>query len=95
MGTRNRDGTGWMAARRDHHAGAVGETPWWSPSQLATRYGVTRQTIYAWVISGRLPRPTQHPSGQGYYWLEGELPEPAKGVTGDTVSDDDEFEEAF
>jgi predicted DNA-binding transcriptional regulator AlpA len=50
------------------------DVPWWSPSQLADRYGVTRQTIYYWIGNGRLPRPTPHPSGRGYYWLERDLP---------------------
>lgn len=56
-----------------------GITPWWSPSQLARRYNVTRQTIYVWIDEGKIPPPTAHPSGQGYYWLEGELPSIGKG----------------
>jgi hypothetical protein len=47
--------------------------PWWSRGQLATKYGVTRQTIYAWERDGLLPAPSQHPV-QGIYWMEHDLP---------------------
>ena len=50
------------------------DTPWWSHMQLARRYRVTRQTIYAWIREGRLPAPMEHPSGMGSYWLESQLP---------------------
>ena len=80
-----------LAARGD----LVADVPWWSPSQLAGRYGVSRQTRDQWIGSGRLPRPTQHPSGMGYFWHERDLPAPAKGAASVTVSDDDELEEAF
>jgi predicted DNA-binding transcriptional regulator AlpA len=49
-------------------------TPWWSPVQLAARYNVSRQAIYQWIDSGKIPPPKPHPSGKGYYWLESELP---------------------
>jgi predicted DNA-binding transcriptional regulator AlpA len=49
-------------------------TPWWSPKQLAGRYNVSRQSIYDWIKSGKLPPPKPHPSGLGHYWIESELP---------------------
>ena len=50
------------------------DIPYWSPQQVAMVYGITRQTVYEWVRTGRLPAPTPHPTGMGSYWLASELP---------------------
>ena len=56
----------------------------WSIPQLVTYYGVTRQTIYAWIRSGRIAASRPHPYG-GRYWLIDDLPSKKKESRSETA----------
>ena len=37
------------------HGDLIGEGPWVSPREVASRLRVTTQSVYSWVREGRLP----------------------------------------
>ena len=49
-------------------------TPYFKITQIAERYGVTRQAVYKWLRLGKLCKPRVHPVDEAEYWLESDLP---------------------
>jgi predicted DNA-binding transcriptional regulator AlpA len=50
------------------------DTPYFKITQIAERYGLSRQAVYKWVRSGKLGKPCIHPIDGSRYWLESDLP---------------------
>jgi len=62
------------------------DTPYFKITQIAERYGLSRQAVYKWVRSGKLGKPRVHPVDGSRYWLESDLP--PLGVKSNSVAVD-------
>jgi len=49
-------------------------TPYFKITQIAERYGVTRQAVYKWLRLGKIREARTHPVDGSRYWLEADLP---------------------